>query len=228
MFQQAAEPFITRTSDFYAGVEVVLRALFQHPEFLYRVEIGAPVANDANLFKLNGYEVAARLSYALWSSTPSEEILAMAEQGKLDSPDQIRVAAMSMLASPRAVQTQDQFHALWLGYSVLPHAQDLTTRLRTESMKLVERTLRSDGSWLDLFRSTDTYVDAALAKHYGLPAPSGVEGWVGYGNSGRQGLLSHGSFLSMIQDNLDTSPTRRGKRVPRSSFARMCPRRHRT
>jgi hypothetical protein len=118
-----------------------------------------------------------------------------------------------MLGGARTVPTLDQFHALWLGYSVLPHPAALTTRMRTESAKLIERTFQNDASWLELFRATDTYLDTALAQHYGLPAPAGGVGWVPYGKSGRQGLLSHASFLSIMQDTVDTSPTRRGKRV---------------
>ncbi len=215
LFQQAVEPFAGRTSNFYAGVQAALRALLQHPEFLYRVELGTPVAGHPGLYKLSGYEVATRLSYLMWGTTPPPELLDWAEQGVLQTPAQIRDAAFTMVASDRTIGGMDQFHALWLGYSVLPHAADLTARMRTESARLVERTFRDDGSWLDLFTATDTYVDKALAAHYGLPKPAGgaSEGWVPYGASGRQGLLSHGSFLSVLSDFSDTSPTRRGKKV---------------
>ncbi len=212
-FELAAEPFVTRTGDFYAAVEVALRAFLQHPQFLYRVEIGDAVDGEPGLFKLDDFEMATRLSYTLWSEPPSDGLLDLAEQGELSTAADVRTAALQMLDSPRVVDNLDQFHALWLGYSVLPHPQALTTAMRTESRKLVERTFEMGGSWLDLFRATDTYVDATLAEVYALPQPIGGSGWVSYGDTGRQGILSHGSFLSFIQDTTDTSPVRRGERV---------------
>lgn len=211
--EDLAVPFIQRAGDFYAGVEVALRALLQHPEFLYRVELGTPVSGEPGVFALNDFEIATRLSYTLWGSTPSDALLDLADEGKLHTPDDVRQAALAMFSSPRTVAELDEFHALWLGYSVLPHSQALTTSMRRESEKLIERTFENDESWLDIFTSSDTYVDTTLAELYGLPAPPGGEGWVSYGDTGRQGLLSQGSFLSILQDTVDTSPTRRGKRV---------------
>jgi hypothetical protein len=66
------------------------------------------------------------------------------------------------------------------------------------------------GGYLSLFTSTDTYLDDALADHYGLPRPAGGEGWVPYGTSGRAGILSHGAVLAGFSKFSDTSPTQRG------------------
>ncbi len=213
VYEQAGAPFVARQGDFYAGVEVALRAMLQHPAFLYRVEVGAPVPGMPGVYRLDDWEVATRLSYLVWGSTPSDVLLERAEQSLLETPDGVRDAALEMFASPRTTENLDQFHALWLGYSVLPHSQSLTTAMRRESAMLVARAFDEDASWLDLFRATDTYVNDELAALYGLPAPAGGEGFVPYGDTGRQGLLSHGSFLSILGDTLDTSPTRRGKRV---------------
>jgi hypothetical protein len=64
--------------------------------------------------------------------------------------------------------------------------------------------------WRELFTARETYVDATLAAHYGLPAPAGGAGWVSYGDTGRQGILSHGTFLGVERKHEDTSPTMRG------------------
>jgi hypothetical protein len=83
--------------------------------------------------------------------------------------------------------------------------------MQLETGKLLERVVFEErGPWVDLLRSTETYLNDTLAAHYGLPAPSGGEGWVSYGDSGRQGLLSQGSFLSAVAKFDDTSPTQRG------------------
>lgn len=200
----------TESDDFYAAVDVVLRAFLQHPEFLYRVEIGTPVPDAPGVFHLNDYEIATRLSYMLWGSTPSSALLDTAEAGELHTPEQITAAAEQMLSDARARTRVGRFHALWLGYEQLPHAPELSAAMQAETQALIDRVVFEDGlPWQALLRSEETFVDATLAEHYGLPAPAGAD-WVGYGDSGRQGLLSHGTFLSAMSKVDDSSPTKRG------------------
>lgn len=206
--------FAGQADDFAIGVEVVVRTLLQDAEFVYRVEIGTPVADQPGVFRLAPHEVAARLSYFVWGSTPDVALLDAAESGELDEPEGIRTLAATMLADPRAREHVDRFHSLWLGYAELPHAQDLTNAMRRETAALVERVVFDEqSSWLDIFTADETFLNTLLATHYGLPAPAGGEGWVPYGDSGRMGLLSHGSFLSVASSVADTSPTKRGKLI---------------
>lgn len=203
--------YASQGQDFYVGVEQVLRALLQDPEFLYRVEIGDPVPNDPGVFALSGTEIATRMSFLVWGSTPDAGLLDKAEAGELSDPQSRADTMAQMLADPRALRQVDRFHALWLGYDALPHAPELVYGMRTETQALVERVIFEEGgSWLDLFTATDTWVDATLADHYGLTPPASGEGWVDYGGNGRQGILSHGSFLSVAANPGDTSPTKRG------------------
>jgi hypothetical protein len=212
-FQATAEAYIAREGDFYAGIEVALGAFLQHPAFLYRVEAGTPVPAQPGVFKLDDLEVATRLSFLIWGSTPSSKLLDVANSAGLSTPNQIRDVAQTMLDDPRASQTMDRFHALWLGYSVLPHEQALATSMRAETSALIERTFMNDEPWTNLLTATDTYVDQTLADLYGLPVPATGSGWVSYPDAGRRGLLSHGSFLSMAGNFSDTSPTQRGKLI---------------
>ncbi len=213
LFQTTADTYIAREANFYAGIEVVLSAFLQHPAFLYRVEAGTAVPAQPGVFKLDDLEVAARLSYLIWGSTPSSSLLDVAESAGLSSPSGIRDVAASMLDDPRASQTIDRFHALWLGYSVLPHEQALATSMRSETSSLITRTFMNSEPWTNLFTATDTYIDATLADLYGLPAPAAGAGWVSYPDGARRGLLSHGAFLSMAGNYSDTSPTQRGKLI---------------
>ncbi len=198
------------SGDFYDAVNVAIRALLQHPEFLYRIEIGTPLDGVPDVFALNDFEVATRLSYMLWGSTPNDTLLDLAEADGLSDPDGIRAAAEDMLLDPRARGRIGRFHALWLGYESLPHSPDLTEAMQAETQALIDRVIFDDGMpWQDMLRSSETYVDATLAEHYGLPAPMAGQ-WVDYGDSGRRGLLSHGSFLSAVGKIDDSSPTKRG------------------
>ncbi len=213
LFQTTAEAYIARESNFYAGIEVALGALLQHPAFLYRVEAGTAMKAQPGVFKLDDLEVATRMSYLIWGSTPSDSLLDVAQSAGLSGPSKIRDVAATMLDDPRASQTLDRFHSLWLGYSVLPHEQALASSMRAETSQLIARTFMNDEPWTNLFTATDTYIDATLAELYGLPAPATGSGWVSYQDGARRGLLSHGSFLSMAGNYSDTSPTQRGKLI---------------
>jgi hypothetical protein len=200
-----------QTGDFYAAVEVALRAFLQHPEFLYRIEIGTPVSDAPGVFRLGDYEMASRLSYFLWGTTPSVAILDRADAGEIRTPDQIADLAHEMLTDERARARVGRFHALWLGYEQLSHGPELSAAMRAETQALIDRVVFDEGlPWQDLLRAEETFVDATLAELYGLPAPANGPAWVDYGDTGRRGLLSQGSFLSAATAVDDTSPIQRG------------------
>jgi hypothetical protein len=210
--------------DFYAGVGVILRAFLQDVEFVYRVELGTPT-DEAGVFRLDDFEVATRLSYFLWGTMPSDELLDLAEAGELGTPEQLRATASDMLADSRAMDRIDRFHSMWLGYYRLPHDAQLTAAMRTETRMLLEQAIVQDqADWRTIFTATGTYVNDFLAGHYGLPAPGSTEySWVDYGDSGRKGLLSHGAFLSVAGKFGDTSPTQRGKLIRKRLFCQEIP-----
>jgi hypothetical protein len=212
----AFQSYAVEGGDFNIAVGMVVESLLQDPEFLYRIEVGTS-AGYAGLYRLNDYEIAARLSYFIWGTTPDDELLDQAGAGLVSKPADVRARAELMLADPRAKDRVDRFHALWLGYHQLPHPAALTASMRTETGALVQRVVFDEQrSWRDLFTSDETYVDSTLAALYGMPAPT-MPGfsWQPYGATanGRRGILSHGSFLSVAGKFGDTSPTQRGKLI---------------
>jgi Protein of unknown function (DUF1588)/Protein of unknown function (DUF1592)/Protein of unknown function (DUF1595)/Protein of unknown function (DUF1585) len=196
---------------FDTGVKLVIRAMLQEPEFLYRVELGRP-STQPGVFKLSAYELATRLSYFLVGSTPPEWLLDAARDGALDTKDGLRTAASRLLQDPRAHAQVERFHSLWLGYHRLPHSADLTASMQAESNALVDRVAFSNADYLTLFTSTETFVNAQLAAQYELPNFTGGSGfaWTSYGTAPRRGLLSHGAVLSQGVKFSDSSPTQRG------------------
>ncbi len=210
--------------DFKTGVAVVIRTLLQDLEFLYLVERGSP-AGPADLFRLNGWEVASRLSYLLWGSMPNDQLLDLAARDGLRSPADVRQAASRILAgtlggmtvAKRARERVSRFHAMWLGYEQAPLPPAVASRMRAETNALVERVIFDKRtSWLDLFRSKESFVDDTLATFYGdgMTRPgSATPTWAPYGASKRQGILSHGTFLSVANGPAETSVTLRGKNV---------------
>ena len=207
------QSFAVEKADFNVAVGLVVQTMLQDPEFLYRIERGTPAAGGAGTFRLSAYEVATRLSYFLWGSTPPDWLLDAAGTGQLDSKDQIRAAAVRLLGDPRAQDRVDRFHALWLGFHQLPHPVDLTQAFRTETGALIRKVVFDDhADYFQLFTSTQTYANAMLVTNYGLPAvpPASGYAWVSYAGTGRKGILSQGAVLSAGAKFGDTSPTQRG------------------
>jgi Protein of unknown function (DUF1592)/Protein of unknown function (DUF1588)/Protein of unknown function (DUF1595)/Protein of unknown function (DUF1585)/Protein of unknown function (DUF1587) len=205
-------PAAVEANDFHRAVSLVVRAMLQDVEFLYRTEIGVPVENNPGLFKLTGPELASRLAFFLWGTAPDEALLETAVSGeRLQTPAAIRAAAERMLGDARTRRGVARFHGLWLGYERQAPTGTLAAAMAEETRRLIEKVIFEEKRpWLDLFRADQTYLDGPLAAHYGLPAPAGGAGWVSYGGSGRQGILSHGTFLGVERKHEDTSPTMRG------------------
>lgn len=207
-------PHAAEAGDFWVAIDSSLRAFLQHPEFLFRIEIGEAVPGPLNkgLFRLTDFEVGARMSYLLWGSTPPDWLLDAAESKELADPERRREAAMQMLTDPRALERLARFHAMWLSYEQIPASPELASAMYQETSSLIQRyVLDERRPWSDLLVANETFVTPELATHYGLDQPSNPEGdWVSYADSGRAGILSHGTFLGAVAKFSDTSPTQRG------------------
>lgn len=199
-------------NDFYTAVDLVIRAVIQDPEFLYRVEVGTPTS-EAGVASLSDHEIATRMAYLLWGTTPDDELLADAEAGRLRTSEGRRAVAERMMEHERAREQVRRFHSMWLGYRAIPHGAERVAQFDRETSALIDRVVfEEDRDYTELFTLGETFVDADLATHYGLPAPSDAGGaWVEYpADSGRAGILSHGSVLAAFSKFTDTSPTQRG------------------
>ena len=81
-------------------------------------EPGAP-------YRISDLELASRLSFFLWGSTPADWLLDRAEEGGLSTPADVAEAAAMMLADERALDRMHRFHGMWLGYETLPFGGEL-------------------------------------------------------------------------------------------------------
>jgi hypothetical protein len=206
---------------FADAVNVALRVFLMHPEFLYRIELG--MAAGKNRVRLNGYEMAARISFLLQGATPDDALLMAAQTGKLDNVEGRRQEADRLIKTEEGKQQVRRFHAFWLGYSRLDSAP-LQRKLRTETDALVDRASEPGRDWRELLLSDATDIDAELANHYGMLAGGGSGfGWVDYGSAPRRGILSHGMFAAAGAKFADTSPTRRGKFIRERFLCQVIP-----
>jgi mono/diheme cytochrome c family protein len=211
------------TGPFETGVRAALKPVLISPYFLFRVEANQPLAQPTHV---SDYELAARLSYFLWSTLPDETLSALADQGRLSDSAVLDEQVRRMLKDPKARMLTESFARQWLQLDKLNTARPSTEffpafngRLRRamyeETTTFFDQLRLEDRSVLDLLDSDYTYVNADLAKHYGIPGVEGdqvrrVELKPEYH---RGGLLGMGSVLAMTSHTFRTSPTLRGKYV---------------
>ena len=200
-----------------AGVEYLLAALLQSPHFLYRVEVGDGSG------RLTGYEVATRLSFLFWNTTPDDLLLEAAEEGELDTPEGVRLHAERLLEDPRSAEGIRNFFAeMWALYDLDHLSKDplvyswmspsLGPAMKEETLRVVEDLVQSDGDYRDLLTTRETWVDHRLAALYNVRIPN-AEGFSPImlpADGTRAGLLGHGSILALYAHPVSTSVTRRG------------------
>lgn len=205
-------PHAQHDQDFYVAVDSGLRAFLQHADFLYRIELGQPVPGIAGMYRLDDFEIATRLSFLLVGSGPPDWLLDSAEAGELTDPAKLKQAAELLLSDDRAIERFSRFHAMWLSYEQIPQSPEMKAAMKQETDALLSRVILEERApWTDMLVADQTFVTPALATHYGLAQPQDPAGdWVPYGDSGRRGLLSHGTFLGAVAKFADTSPTQRG------------------
>jgi hypothetical protein len=213
------------------GLRSALTAALLSPHFLFRVELDPDPASTAP-HRLSGFELATRLSYFLWSSTPDDELLALAEAGVLQEDEVLRAQVVRMLADPRAESLLDSFAAQWLALRLLDTAapdparyklftEAVRTGLREETRRYLREFFPLVGSrelaLRDLPSAPFTFLDRELASYYELEGPQGgIPGeWkqVALDGTPRAGLLTQGSVLLMTSYPGRTSPVKRGKWV---------------
>jgi len=195
-----------------------------HPAFLYRFELDADPL-DPTPHLLTDHEVASRLSYFLWSTTPDEALLAAADAGELHTKGQVEAEVARMLADPKAAALVDNFGGQWLYIRGVPEivkdidvypqlTEDLKASMAEEMRRFFETFVYGDRDLRELLTATTGEIDEALAAHYGAADYTGT-GWqeVDLGALDRGGLLGHGGMLALESYPARTSPVIRGKYV---------------
>ena len=212
-------------TDFEMGIARALEALLSMPAFLLRAEADPPDAADGTIYRVSDLELASRLAFFLWRSMPDDELLAVAERGRLRDPGVQAQQSQRLLDDPRAERWMNDFLGQWLQVrnlqTMVPDPLrfpgfDPTLRdaLITESELFFESQVREDRSILDLLRADYTFLNARLAEHYRVSDVYGSHfRRMPVIDLSRRGLLGHGSVLTATSYADRTSVVLRGKWV---------------
>lgn len=227
------------SGDPWRGLRIAVAGLLQSPYFIYRIELGEPDPDQDGKLRYSSWEMASRLSFLLWNTTPDDALLAAAEAGELVSQDGLRAAAERLLADPRARPAVQSFFAQYLDLGRLGGvARDvalyptwsptMAASMRREVELLVDDLVFGEGGDArSLFSTRTTFVNSELASLYGIEAPGATPDTFVRAelpaDGPRAGLLTLGAFLAMNAHPEETAPTLRGKYLRERVLCELVP-----
>ncbi|MEO7999064.1 MAG: DUF1592 domain-containing protein, partial [Gemmatimonadaceae bacterium] len=214
-----------KVGGFETGIRTGLEAVLSSPHFIFRVEETRGGAKPGDKFPVSSIDLASRLSYFIWGSTPDSSLIALAKRGGLSDTIGLVAQTKRMLADPRSEALATRFAAQWLRLQdvdkVAPDALQypdydlqLADDMKRETEMFFANLVKENRSVLELFSADYSFMNETLAKNYGI---SGVTGpqfrMVKYPDNRRAGLLGQGSVLTLTSHANRTSPVLRGKWV---------------
>ncbi len=216
------------------AVRDTLASILMSPHFCFRVDLpttfGEPPASAGGdsakrVEPLGDEALASRVSYFLWSTMPDAELLDLAAKGTLHKPEVLRAQVRRMLNDERVRGLAVDFGGSWLDFrrfeehnavdrSRYPQFDaELRRAMAEEPVRFLVDLIQRDRPVYDLLDAKHSFVNAALAKHYGMPGPANAVEWVRIDDGdtyGRGGLLPMAVFLTRNSPGLRTSPVKRG------------------
>jgi hypothetical protein len=180
------------------AIRLTLARALVSPAFLYKLE--KPGAGDKP-GPVNDWELATRLSYFLWSSGPDSELRAAASAGKLREPEMLAAQAKRLLQDDRVRRLATEFACAWLhvydfdelgekSERHFPTFNELRGSMYEETIRFFTDLFQRDGSVLEILDADHTFVNADLAKHYGIPIEGRGERGEGRSDPARPSSLS--------------------------------------
>jgi hypothetical protein len=209
------EALFQKARTFIDGTRLVVEAMLQSPNFLFRIE-------DTTHTNWKPYATASRLSYALWDSMPDDALFSAAASGELDTQEGVARSARRLLDDPKAREAIDEFTSQWLRFDRVLTATkerraypqftpDIAIAMTHEARRFVSDLVWNGRNFMELFTAPDAYPNADLARIYQIDTPADDYERVPFpASSDRAGLLGQALFLTLTAKPDDTSPTARG------------------
>jgi hypothetical protein len=228
----AGKGLFAEGDDFTRGVRIVLEAVLQSPNFIYRAELRDAGALDGRAVELTPHELAARLALTLWGSVPDAALMKKADDKALSSDAQVEAEARRMLKDPKVERVLNDFYSQWLEFNKLRFDKDaqafpgfdkaaFEVSAREEALRFAREVSLRGTSIGELFTSNKTFVDKTLAPIYGVPAPASGFQQVTLNPDQRAGIFTQLAFLAGHADTVDSSPIHRGAYVQKRVLCRI-------
>lgn len=211
-------------------------SVLMSPYFCYRLDL---IEAGEGVRALTDYELASRLSYFLWSSMPDQELLDLAAAGELRRAEVLVSQTRRMLRDGRSRALAVEFGGNWLdfrrfeGHNSVDRERfpaftdELRQAMFEEPIRFFSYILQENRPILEFLDAQYTFVNPALAAHYGMPAVAGdADDWTRIDNAdryGRGGILPMSVFLTQNAPGLRTSPVKRGYWVARRVLGERIP-----
>lgn len=216
------------------AIRLTLARVLASPAFLYRLEKPGLGRERSSV---SDWELASRLSYFLWSSQPDEELRKSAAAGQLRDTEELQSQTKRMLRDGRMRRLAIEFACQWLhirdfdqfdekNERLYPQFAEMRAAMYEESILFFTDLFQNDGSVLEIFDADHTFLNEALAKHYGIPGVRGnhwrrVEDVKKYS---RGGILAQATTLSKQSGASRTSAILRGNWVSETLLGERLPR----
>jgi mono/diheme cytochrome c family protein len=206
---------------FEACMRLGMQAILVSPHFLFRVEHDQFPNDPSRPHLITEFELATRLSYFLWSTTPDDELLDQAAAGTLRK--NLAAQVRRMMADQKSQSLITNFSGQWLETRKLAaltpdpkmfptYNAELAGAMREESERFFGAVVREDLPLMTLINGRFTYLNEPLAKHYGIDNVKGKEfRRVELADTRRGGILTQASVLTVTSNPTRTSPVKRGK-----------------
>ena len=211
--------------DFETGIRTIVQAVIAKPEFVFRFERVPANTEPGQSYRISDLELASRLSYFIWSTSPDDELIEIASAGRLRDGGVLESQVRRMLAHPRSETLSANFASQWLRLAgieeiapeptIFPdYTRNLAEAMRREVELLFHSIVQGDESVLNLLTADYTFVNETLALHYGIPNVVGNRyRRVELTDPNRFGLIGKGGVLTLTSLANRTSPVARGKYV---------------
>jgi hypothetical protein len=212
------------------GIADVVAVMLNAPDFVYRVEYGKDaVAGKDSRFQLNDYEIATRLAYQFWQTTPDAELLAAADRGELSTDAGFTEALDRVLADDRAGEGLGEFTREWLHLDELRPLESLvgtpvfdafagadkpSVTLKEEMIQdltdsMAFHALKEEGTLAEWLESPYSFAKSdALAAIYNTPKWDGQSQPPRFPEGERAGLVTRAALLATGSAN--TRPIMKG------------------
>jgi len=235
LFPQGATLIDGTADNFHKGVQIVLEAMFQSPNFIYRPELSTQTSGG--VIALGGYEMASRLSFFLTNGPPDDALLDAAAGGQLATADGVASQAQRLIATDAAKETVRDFHHQWLVMDNYANklakdaakyptvTPDLAPVLAQETEKFIaEVTFTQGKGWKSLLTAPFTFVNSTTAPLYGVSGSFGSTlTRVDLDPAKRAGLFTQLGFLATHAYSNQSSPIHRGAFIQRNVLCTRIP-----